>query len=113
MHELGILSSMLQTIDKIMIDEKLSRIEKIVLQVGEISGIVPEYITECYPAAVYKTKFEDTRLEMEVIPGIVSCRDCGREFNAREFDLRCPGCGGESLAPVSGREFIIKEIQGC
>ena len=113
MHELGLLSSMLKTIDQIMLDEKLTHIEKIVLQVGEISGIIPEFITECYPAAVYKTRYEDTKLEMEVIPGVVLCNKCGREFNGREFYLTCPGCGGEDLTPLSGREFIIKEIQGC
>lgn len=112
MHELGILSSMLKTIDQIMIDESLTHIEKIVLQVGEISGIIPEFITECFPAATYKTKYEDTKLEMEVIPGVVRCKDCGKEFNGREFFLKCPECGGENLIPLSGREFIIKEIQG-
>lgn len=113
MHELGILSSMLKTLDQIMIDEQLTHIEKVVLQVGEISGVVPEYIRECFPAAIYKSRYEDLQLEMEVIPGIVRCLDCGEEFNARLCDLKCPKCGGTNLMPVSGRDFIIKEIQGC
>ena len=112
MHELGILSSMLKTLDQIMIDEKLEHIEKIVLQVGEISGVVPHYIEECFPAATYKTKYEDLVLEMEVIPGIVRCNDCGEEFNAAECDLKCPKCGSQNLFPLSGREFVLKEIQG-
>ncbi|NCC68100.1 MAG: hydrogenase maturation nickel metallochaperone HypA [Clostridia bacterium] len=112
MHELGILSSMLKTLDQIMIDENLTHIEKVVLQVGEISGVIPEYIEECFPAATYKSKYEDLKLEMEVIPGIVSCKDCGKQFNGREFNLICPQCGSQNLIPVSGREFIIKEIHG-
>lgn len=112
MHELGILSSMLKTLDQIMLDEKLEHIEKIVLQVGEISGVIPGYIEECFPAAVYKTKYQDMRLEMEIVPGIVRCRDCGEEFNAAQCDLKCPKCGSENLIPLSGREFVLKEIQG-
>ncbi|MBS7403653.1 MAG: hydrogenase maturation nickel metallochaperone HypA [Oscillospiraceae bacterium] len=112
MHELGILSSMLKTLDKIMVEEKLTHIETIVLQVGEISGIVPEFIEECFPAATYKTKYENMKLEMEVIPGIVRCNDCGEEFNARECDLKCPKCGKSNLFPLSGRDFMIKEIHG-
>ncbi len=114
MHELGILSSMLKTIDNIMVTENLSRIETIVLEVGEISGIIPEFITECFPAAIYKTKYEEmgTTMEMQVIPGIVRCNDCGEEFNGREFNLYCPKCHSENLMPLSGRDFIIKEIHG-
>lgn len=104
---------MVKTIEQVMADEQLTKIDKIVLQVGELSGIVPSYLEECYPAAVYKTPFEETKLEMEIIPGIVRCRECGVEFNAVEHDLKCPGCASESLEIVSGSEFIIKELHGC
>lgn len=110
MHELGILSSMLKTIEGIMKEENLTHVNKIVLQVGEISGVVPHYIEECYPAAIYKTPFEDMKMEMEIVPGIVRCRKCGKEFNAVEMDLRCP-CGSVDLEPLSGRDFMIKEIE--
>ena len=38
MHELGILSAMVKTIEKIAETENLEKIEKIVLEVGELSG---------------------------------------------------------------------------
>ena len=37
MHELGLLSAMVKTIEGIAKEEQLERIEKIVLQVGELS----------------------------------------------------------------------------
>ncbi|MGM9527885.1 MAG: hydrogenase maturation nickel metallochaperone HypA [Oscillospiraceae bacterium] len=46
------------------------------------------------------------------MPGIVRCNDCGEEFNARECDLKCPKCGKSNLFPLSGRDFMIKEIHG-
>lgn len=113
MHELGIISAMVKTVENIAIEEKLTKIEKIVLQVGELSGMVPEYIENCYPAAVYKTFLEDTELELEIIPGQVRCCDCSQEFNAVKYDLKCPECGSNHLEALSGREFIIKEIIAC
>ena len=113
MHEVGIISSMLKTIEKVMEQEQLTHVEKIVLQVGELSGVVPHYMEECFPAAVYKTRFQDTKLEMEVIPGIIRCEECGSEFNGYKFDLQCPRCRCKTrTTPLSGRELIIKEIQG-
>lgn len=112
MHELGILSSMITMLEDIMEKENLSHIEKIVLQVGEVSGIVPDYLEYCYPAAVYKTQFEDMKMEMEVIPGIVKCGYCGEEFNAVKNDLKCPNCKAvDNMTALTGKEFIIKEIQ--
>ena len=49
MHELGLLSAMVKTIEGIAKEEQLERIEKIVLQVGELSGVLPAYLESCYP----------------------------------------------------------------
>ncbi len=113
MHELGLLSAMVKTIENIAQEEKLEKIEKVVLQVGELSGVLPEYLRSCYPAAVYKTFMEQTELELEIVPGIARCNDCGEQFNAVQNDLKCPKCGGEHLTALSGRELMIKEILGC
>lgn len=110
MHELGILSSLVHTVEGIVRDEGLTEVEKIVIEVGELSGIVPRYIEQCYPAAVYKTFMEKTALELVVIPGIVKCRGCELVFNAIRSDLRCPGCGGQDLEILSGNDMIVREI---
>lgn len=110
MHELGILSSLVKTVEKLVQDEGLTEVEKIVIEVGELSGIVPRYIEQCYPAAVYKTFMEKTALEMIVEPGIVKCRGCGRVFNAAANDLICPDCGTHDLMILSGNDMIVKEI---
>lgn len=110
MHELGIISSMVKTIEQIVQEQGLTQVQKLVLEVGELSGVVPRYMEECYPAAVYKTFMQDTVLELETVPGIVRCRTCGREFNAMQQDFHCPQCGGEDLEILSGNDVLIKEI---
>lgn len=113
MHEVGIISAMLKQIDGIMEQENLTHVDKIVMEVGELSGVIPHYMEECFPAAVYKTKFAGTKLEMITIPGIVRCERCKNEFNGYQYDLCCPNCGSrENLTPLSGRELMIKEIVG-
>lgn len=113
MHEVGIISAMLKTIEGVMEEENLTRVEKIVLQVGELSGVLPHYMRECYPAAVYKTRFQDTKLELDIVPGIARCLVCGEEFNGLKYDLTCPKCGNrDKFERLSGHELIIKEIQG-
>lgn len=113
MHELGILSALVRTIEGIMQDEGLTKVDKIIIEIGELSGIVPQYIKQCYPAAVYKTFMEKTILELVVVPGLVKCRSCGRIFNAVINDLRCPDCIGQDLEILKGNDMIVKEITCC
>ena len=113
MHEVGIISAMLKTIEKVMEQERLTKVKKIVLQVGELSGVVPHYMQECYPVAVHKTRFQGTKLELDIVPGIVRCLVCTKEFNGLRHDLTCPDCGNRNkLQRLSGQELMIKEIQG-
>lgn len=104
---------MLHTIDSVMEEQNLSRIDKIVIEVGEISGIVPMFMEECYNLMVPGTKYENTKLEIELVKGIVRCNQCKIEFNAVENNYRCPVCGAQDMEPLSGREFYIKEIVAC
>ncbi len=113
MHEVGIISSILKTVERVVDREELTHVEAIVLEVGELSGVVPHYMEECWPAAVYKTRFVDTKLDIKVIPGILLCDTCGTKFNGYHCDLKCPNCQEDRRhTPLSGRELIIKEIRG-
>lgn len=113
MHELGVLSAMVKTIEEIVEKEGLTKVQKLVLEVGELSGIIPSYMEACWPAAVYKTFMEDTVLEMETIPGIVRCRECGKEFNATAHDFACPHCHGHNMEILSGNDVLIRELLCC
>lgn len=110
MHELGIVNSLVHTVEGIVHDEGLTEVEKIVIEIGELSGIVPRYFEKCYPAAVYQTFMENTKLQLIVMPGIVQCRGCGRVFNAAANNLRCPDCGGQDMEILSGNDLMIREI---
>ena len=113
MHEAGIITAMLKTIEGAMAQNHLTKVEKIVLQVGELSGVVPHYMQVCFPAAVCNTPFRDTKLELDIVPGIVRCNGCGLEFNGLKHNLTCPSCGnGHDLQRLSGTDLMIKEIQG-
>ena len=110
MHELGVLNSMVHTIERIINEQNLTEVEKLVIEVGELSGIVPRYLEQCWPAASFKTFMQDTELELIVIAGIVKCRSCGRVYNAIYSDLNCPNCKSSQMDILEGNDIIIKEI---
>lgn len=111
MHELGICDALLKTVDGIVKDEKLEGVNRVVLEIGMLSGVLPAYMADCWKAVTDGTAYEDTVLEIETVRGVIRCEDCGREFSADLDRLLCPGCGGNRLTPLTGRDLTVKEIE--
>lgn len=111
MHELGLMDAVIRTVGRIIKEENLKHVRKIVLEVGELSGVVPHFITNCYEAVVADTQYQDTELILEIVPGIARCNDCHIEFKIDIKGLCCPECYGKNLTPIEGKDLTIKEIE--
>ncbi len=110
MHELGVLLEVVKQVTEVAEENDVTKIEKLVLQVGELSAMIPRYMKQLYPAAVDETILEGSELEIEIIPGNGRCRECNHVYNLLEEDGKCPECGCQKFEMVSGDEFMIKEI---
>jgi len=111
MHELSLMATVIETIEKYAKENDARDIESLTLQVGEISSVVPEYLKSCFPIAAKGTILEAAELIIEPVPMRARCLACGNEFIPdAETKEACPSCGGKALKIVSGREFFIKEI---
>ncbi|MBU5590713.1 hydrogenase maturation nickel metallochaperone HypA [Clostridium sp. MSJ-4] len=113
MHELGVVIKVVKTVENFAKKNGITKIDTLVLQIGEISSIIPKYIEACYPAAVDGTLLQDTKLKIELLPGNGRCHKCYKEFNLIQCRNQCPDCGSHDLEVLSGREFLIKEIIAC
>ena len=69
MHELGVVMEVVKAVEKVAAEQQLTEIETLVLQIGELSTVVPKFIEDCYPAAVQGTPLQGSRLKIEQIPG--------------------------------------------
>ena len=52
MHELGILRHIVKTVENISIENKISKVKHITLEVGKASGFVPRYLIKLFPLAI-------------------------------------------------------------
>lgn len=110
MHELGIVIEVVKQVEDFAVENKLKEIEKLVLQVGELSSMVPKYIEDVYPIAVEHTSLRNTKLEIEMLPGLGTCKDCNFGYNLVLNKNTCPMCGSSNYLVISGTEFMIKEV---
>jgi hydrogenase nickel incorporation protein HypA/HybF len=113
MHELGVLIEVVKQVEQVAAENEIHTVDSLVLQIGELSSMVPHYLKKLYPAAVEGTVLEGSSLEIEVIPANGLCMDCRKVFNLVKEKGICPHCRGKRFELLSGKEFVIKEITCC
>ncbi len=106
MHELSVVFEIVKSVEKFVQTNNLVKVDKLVLQIGQLSAMIPKYIEECYPAAVDGAILEDTKLEIEILPANGLCKDCKKVFNLIENNKICPHCGCDSWDLLGGENFL-------
>ena len=111
MHELSVMMEVIKTVENVMAENNIKKVSAIVLQIGELSSVVPMFMEEYFPIITdQKPHFKDTELKIEVLPGNAKCDNCGTVFNVIEHKGYCPECNSFDKQLVCGKEFFIKEI---
>ena len=62
MHELGIVFHIIRTVEDVAKQNDVTRIRRVTLQLGEVSGVVESYLQDCWKWAAAKT---------DLLPGAV------------------------------------------
>ena len=87
MHELGTVFYVIQEVEKVVEENHLTQVASVTLEVGEVSGIIPYYLTYC--------------------------EDCKQTYPTVKYAKICPHCKSEHTYLLSGNEYTIKEIEAC
>ena len=83
MHEMGIVLNLARTIDEIVEEQDIEKVAAVVLEVGEVSGIMTDLFMDAWdyfkPRHPYLAESE---LRIEKIPAVTYCSGCGtmRQF---------------------------------
>lgn len=110
MHELGIVYEIIKTVDEVKLQQGLCEIDSICLDIGEMCDVVPRFLEEAWQAAKGSTQYPNAKLEINKIPAMAKCKDCGYISPIKNLGLTCPECGSSDFQIISGKEFDITQI---
>ena len=112
MHELGIVSHIIRTLEDVAHENALSHIGSVTLEVGEVSGIVTEQLLDCWDYFRRKTALvKDAELKLVILPAITYCTACNRTYETVRYGRTCPLCGSGETYLLEGNTCSIKEIE--
>jgi hydrogenase nickel incorporation protein HypA/HybF len=111
MHEASITESMLSLALEKAREAKAAKITSINLVVGELAGVVPDCVQFYFDAISKNTMAEGARLNFEIKPTQIRCRQCQNVFTPTDHKWVCPKCGESSVEIASGRECYMESIE--
>jgi hydrogenase nickel incorporation protein HypA/HybF len=114
MHELGITKTILAVVLDRARDNSVQKVLSVRLAVGQMSDLEDVWLQRYFDHLSAGTVAEGAELRVSRIPVRFQCAECGE---VRQFDIhgqsaiRCPSCGSDDLAMVSGDEYTIEDME--
>lgn len=111
MHELGITQSIVEIAEKTAREQQATKVLSVTVDIGELSGVIPDAVEFCFEACSAGTLLEGSRLVINTIPGLGRCEACRAEVKLDNLTFACPACGSYAVQRTQGEELSIKEVE--
>lgn len=111
MHEMGIMTGVLDSVNSAASSAGATKVTKITLSIGEMTEVIQDALEFAFEVMSEGTLSEGAELVVNTVTPRSICLDCGEEFDHDRFHRACPVCGSLSTHLVRGRELDIDSIE--
>ena len=81
MHELGVTFHIMDHLEKVAAENKVTHVRKVTLELGEVSTVIESYLQNCWTwAAKKRPLFDESELVVETLPALTYCEDCKQTY---------------------------------
>jgi hydrogenase nickel incorporation protein HypA/HybF len=106
MHELSVSSAIVDTAVKHAAGRKVT---VVTVRIGHLRQVVPDSLAFYFELVTRETVCEGARLEQVLVPALLRCGDCAREWDPQDALFRCV-CGGAGEV-MEGDELEVESIE--
>ncbi len=120
MHELPVISRVVEVCVRHAQQNNARRILKIELKVGPFSDLEPEWMQRYFDHVSKETLAAGARLEIEKLPLIFRCVWCEHEFavplpdidaDGKRAEVTCPECGNSECSCIAEKGYRIGNME--
>lgn len=111
MHELSLTQNLIEIAEQHARREGAKSITCIIMEVGALSGVIPEAVEFAFEACTRGTLADGATLEIQNIPAIGKCQECHSETEMETLTDGCDECGSFALEIISGQEMTLTEME--
>ncbi|PRH18942.1 hydrogenase maturation nickel metallochaperone HypA [Burkholderia multivorans] len=111
MHELSLCESLIELVEDERLRRGFTKVRAMRVAVGALGHVDPDAMRFCFDAVTSGTIAQGARLDIETVPGVGYCLDCGQTVTLTDRFAACPGCGHFNVRMTGGDELRLKELE--
>jgi len=111
MHELSIVASLFDILEEKTKEKKAKKILSVKLQVGKLSGVVPEFLETAFDIYKKETIASEAKLVIEEVPLKIQCQNCHTEIIKDDYVFICSKCGSKEIKILAGTELLLEKME--
>ncbi|WP_251178337.1 hydrogenase maturation nickel metallochaperone HypA [Adlercreutzia agrestimuris] len=112
MHELGIMTGVMDAVEKSAREAGATQVLEVTLSVGEMTEAIEDALQFAFEVLSEGSDLsKGAKLTINMIPPKSKCLECGAIYTHDRFHMLCPECGSFATQLLEGRELQIDSIE--
>jgi hydrogenase nickel incorporation protein HypA/HybF len=111
MHEYSIVQSLLDQCEQNAKDNNATKIIKVVVKIGVMSGVEPDLLQTAFDTFKEGTMCEECEYIQNIQPIIIKCHKCKEKSTLDKNEYCCPKCKSIELDVIDGEELMLMQLE--
>jgi len=111
MHEYSIVQSLLDQCEENAKANNATKITKVVVKIGVMSGIEPDLLQNAFDTFKEGTMCEDCKYIQNIQPIIIRCYRCKKKSTLSKNSYCCPECKSVELDVIDGEDLMLMQLE--
>ena len=114
MHELGIMTGVMDAVETSARQSGATKVLKVSLSVGEMTEAIEDALRFAFEVLIEMPEHalcEGAELDITMVKPRSHCLECGADYEHDRFHMLCVECGSFATELTAGREMQIDSIE--
>jgi hydrogenase nickel incorporation protein HypA/HybF len=110
-HEYSIVQSLLESCEEHTRQNKASKVTKVVIKIGVLSGVEPNLLQTAFDTFKEKTVCDGAEFVINVQKVEIFCNDCSTKSTLEKHEFSCPKCQSTNLKVTDGEDMYLMSLE--
>ena len=111
MHEYSIVQSLLDSCDDNARINNATKVVKVVVKIGVMSGVEPTLLKTAFDTFKEKTICEDAEFIINMQNVVIKCNVCLKESTLKKLEYCCSNCQSTDINIVDGEDMYLMQLE--
>jgi hydrogenase nickel incorporation protein HypA/HybF len=111
MHEYSIVQSLIESCEEHAKKYAASKITKVVVKIGVMSGVEPYLLEEAFNAFKEGTICDGCEFYMNIQKLKIECSSCQKISELEKNEYLCPACQSVDIKVIDGEDMFLMQLE--